>query len=65
MPMRDRGGVMEKPRVCACPTVPGCHCDIPAPVDRDQRNFDRRARLKRERNARDRQALARRGRGRG
>lgn len=37
----------------------------PAFVDRDQIRVDLRARLKRERNARDRQALARRGRGRG
>ncbi len=33
------------------------------PVDQDQRQFDRRARLQRERNASDRQALARRGGG--
>jgi len=39
--------------------------DEPAPVGRDQSNFDRRARLQRERNARDRKTLARRGRGRG
>ena len=36
----------------------------PAPVDRDHRDFERRARLRRERDAADRKSLARRGRGR-